>query len=128
MGRYASLFDEKAVVPRENDNKDMSDPRAADHWPAALRLPDDSHLWDRLLNLAAQEDELFAQNLRCFRIQGTKIITNTDGSYRLAPVIDPTGVGGDQGWESEKVYRDYADRYIGPKVELLRKLLARLAA
>ena len=106
----------------------MVDPRTADHWPAALRLPEDSYLWDKLLAMAAEEDELFTQNLRCFRIQGTKIIKNLNSSYRLAPVIDTTGVGGDLGWESEKVYRDYADRYIGPKVELLRKLLAKLAA
>lgn len=106
----------------------VSDPRAADHWPANLRLSNDSYLWDKLLALAAREDELFAQNLRCFRIQGTRIITNPGGSYRLAPVIDPTGAGADQGWESEKAYRDYADRYIGPKVELLKRLLAKLAA
>ena len=123
MGRYANLFNEKAV-----SREAFSDPRAADHWPEHLRLPDDSHLWDKLLALAAQEDALFAQNLRCFRIQGTKIITNPDGTYRLAPVIDPTRVGGDLGWESEKAYRNYADRYIGPKVELLKRLLARLAA
>lgn len=123
MSRYENLFKEKAA-PREVS----TDPRAADHWPENLRLPEDSYLWDKLLAMAAREDELFAQNLKCFRIQGAKIITNPDGSYRLAPVVDSTGAGTDQGWESEKVYRNYADRYIGTKVELLRKLLARLAA
>lgn len=121
----------KAALTQSGQAEDVSltsDPRTTDHWPKHLRLPEDSHLWDKFLAMAAEEDELFTQNLRCFRIQGTKIIKNLNSSYRLAPVIDTTGVGTDLGWENETVYRDYADRYIGPKVELLRKLLARLAA
>lgn len=125
------------------------DPRSLPHYAHAdtisRRAPlfsQDRELWGRLLYAAEEEGKklfgeaegiLFAQNLMCFRLEGTRIVPNPSipGSYKLEPVILSSDeiLRGAAGWRSLEEFREWAGRWLGArkeKKELLGKLLQNL--
>lgn len=124
---------------------DFADPRATWEpldYPGApdINFPEDSNLWTRLIKLAIDASDLFlARALWTMRIEGTNIVAvtryDTQGrpvpGYKLEPAIDPGG-GKDErtwdtGWPSREDYIRCADAWLGPRRELLVRLLEKLA-
>jgi hypothetical protein len=83
----------------------------------------DHALWERLLQMAWEEDHVFAWTLCGFRDFGTRIVRGPKG-YVLRPEI--SGVQGD-GWHNQAAYEKERDRWLIPKLELLVNLLRRLS-
>ena len=105
----------------------IPDPRA--DWPEHLRLSEDSALWTKLLTLAHRRNPQLACNLRCFRIEGTRIVKLKNGNFGLRPVIrsrGPYSNNPDEGWRDEADYKRYAKKYLAPWHETLVELLEEL--
>ena len=148
-----------APVPVNNQSSpqrpSFPDPRTLPHYARADQISRraplfqaDRELWGRLLYLAEEEGKRefgeaegidFAQNLMCFRLEGTRIVENVNGrspasgavNYKLEPVILSSDeiLRGAAGWRSLEEFRGWAGRYLGARkegMELLRKLLQNL--
>ncbi len=103
----------------------IPDPRA--DWPEHLRFPEDSELWSRLLTLAYNRDMQLYRNLKCFRVEGTKIVKLKNGNFGLRPIVRPPDSDNpDEGWRDEADYKRYAKKYLAPYHELLMELLEEL--
>jgi len=110
------IVKEKVAIP---------DPRA--DWPEHLRFPEDSELWSRLLTLAYNRDMQLYRNLKCFRVEGTRIVKLKNGNFGLRPVIRPAGSDNpDEGWRDEADYRRCAKKFLAPWHDLLVEVLGEL--
>ena len=110
------IVKEKVVIP---------DPRA--DWPEHLRFPEDSELWSRLLTLAYNRDMQLYRNLKCFRVEGTRIVKLKNGNFGLRPVIRPAGSDNpDEGWRDEADYKQCSKKYLAPWHDLLVEVLGEL--
>lgn len=129
MSRYARIFETNSN--RENvqqpdkrqislSDKPVNEKLVTDPRPD---LSDDHHLWNDLLYIAAQKNEMLAGVLHGFRCMGTRIRKNRDGKFVLRADIDSDG---NRAWESQGQYdeaRDYwLKGYRNEVVELLGQL------
>ena len=110
------IVKEKVVIP---------DTRA--DWPEHIRFTEDSELWSRLLTLANTREMQLYRNLKCFRVEGTKIAKLKNGNFGLRPIVRPPDSNNpDEGWRDEADYKQCSKKYLAPYHELLLDLLGEL--
>jgi hypothetical protein len=67
------------------------------------------------------------RNLKCFRVEGTKIVKLKNGNFGLRPIVRPPDSDNpDEGWESAEDYKRYAKKFLAPWHNTLVELLEEL--
>ncbi len=84
-------------------------------------LREDSRLWEQLLALAVEMDELLAEALFAIRWGGSRLVV-INGHYAIRPQIGPGC------WLKKEDYEDVRDIWLAPKKEQVAELIRRLKA
>jgi len=84
--------------------------------------PDDSDLWDQLLEMARVIDIDFAARLMYLRGTGCRLVQEEATGFRLLPIIDTEGRAG---WTSQAAY-DAEEWCLNPYIKKLTELLKTL--